>query len=103
MCGLCGALGGGDWTDGVPDGAASAVPHARRAARRARIAAANRVLGCVGLSLAEWQGAALLLRKRTGASAVVPALPALWPAAERLAGRAIDPLDPALLDVLEGA
>ena len=103
MCGLCGAFAGADWTDGAADGAASAVAHLRRGERRQRIALANRVLRAAGLALSDWQGAALLLRSRTGGSAVVPSLPALWPAADRLSGRLLDPLDPSLMDRLERA
>ena len=101
MCGLCGALGGeGDWTQGVASGAAAAVPWQRRRARRERIAQACRVLRPFGLSVAEWQGGAMLPRNRTGATGVVNSLLDTWPAAERMAGRPIDPLDPSLLDAL---
>lgn len=101
MCGLCGDLGGaGDWTQGVASADAAAVPWHRRQARRQRIAQACRVLRPFGLSVAEWQGSAMLLRNRTGATAIVQSLLDTWPAAERMAGRAIDPLDPILLAAL---
>ena len=103
MCGLCGALGGvGDWTQGVAPDAATAVPWQRRQARRERIAQACRVLRPFGLSVEEWQGSAMLLRNRTGATGIVHSLPDTWPAAERMAGRLIDPLDPDLLAALRG-
>jgi hypothetical protein len=38
------------------------------------------------------------LRSRTGKSEIVANLAALWPAAEVLAGRPFDPLDPKILD-----
>ena len=38
---------------------------------------------------------------RTGRSVVVDHLGALWPAAEKLAGRPIDPLDPAVIERVE--
>ena len=101
MCGLCGALGGaGDWTQGVSSDAATAISWQRRQQRRERIAQACRVLRPFGLSLSEWQGSAMLLRNRTGATAIVASLLDTWPAAERLAGRPIDPLDPMLLEAL---
>ncbi len=103
MCGLCGSLGGdADWTHGVTGPDAAAVPWRRRQARRARIRLANRVLRASGLTLEEWQGSAMLLRNRTGATAIVGGLLDLWPAAERLGRRAIDPLDPALVAALDG-
>jgi hypothetical protein len=102
MCGLCGSLGGRDWTDGVASGAPSAVPHDRRRARRARAGAASRVLAPFGLSLTDWQGSAFVLRHRTGASVPVGGLLDLWPTADKLAGRAIDPLDPELIGQLIG-
>ena len=95
MCGLCGAFGAPDhWSDGV---ARSGPPQAER---RARAAAANRVLGLYGLRLAPWADR-YTLSGRTGRSAVVDHLGALWPAAERLAGRPCDPLDPAVIAALE--
>ncbi len=102
MCGLCGALGGvGDWTQGVASADAVAIPWRRRQARRERIAQACRVLRPFGLSLAEWQGSAMLLRNRTGATRIVQSLLDTWPAAERMAGRPLDPLDPTFLAALD--
>lgn len=95
MCGLCGAFGAPDhWSDGLDR---SGPPEA---ARRARADAANRVLGLYGLRLATWAGR-YTLAGRTGRSAVIDGLGGLWPAAERLAGRPCDPLDPAIIAALE--
>ncbi len=105
MCGLCGTLAhgmhspGGVVRPGEPP--ASAVPWLRRQARRQRMALGNTVLRHYGLSLADWQGSAFLLRNRTGATGIVQGLADLWPKAERMAGTPLDPLDPALLDALE--
>lgn len=105
MCGLCGILGDGThWADGVAgpgEPLASAVPWLRRQARRQRVLIGNMVLRHYGLSLADWQGSALLLRNRTGATQLVNTLADLWPKAERMAGVALDPLDPSLLQALE--
>jgi hypothetical protein len=101
MCALCGVLGGGEhWSD-----AAAIVrdvsPHERRRERANRVAAANRVLRRFGMSLGDWQGSAYVLATATGKSEIIDGLAHLWPAAERLSGRAIDPLDPDLLGRLE--
>lgn len=105
MCGLCGILGDGThWADGVVrpgEPPASAVPWLRRQARRQRVSIGNVVLRHYGLSLADWQGSALLLRNRTGSTQIVATLADLWPKAERMAGIPLDPLDPSLLQVLE--
>ena len=41
-----------------------------------------------------------MLRSTTGRTALVDNVGELWPAAERLADRPLDPLDPALLTAL---
>ncbi|TBR27473.1 MAG: hypothetical protein EPO10_17895, partial [Reyranella sp.] len=98
---LCGVLGGdGHWTDAAPrpgvftrntDGLA------RRRERMARVAVANRILKLYGLSLSDWQGASFVLSTATGKSELVDNLAHLWAAAEKLAGRPCDPLDPAVI------
>ena len=103
MCGLCGVLGTeAHWTD------ASARPDTfggrgttRRQERFARIALANRILRHYGLRLGDFQGQSYVLRSATGRAELVPHLAGMWSAAERLAGRPCDPLDPALLWALE--
>jgi hypothetical protein len=61
----------------------------------------NRVLGPFGLSLDDWAGTMYVLHDAKGAAEVVGDLGALWVAAERLAGRKLDPLDPRLLEALD--
>jgi hypothetical protein len=73
-------------------------PAARRRERILRIAEANTILALFGLSLEGWQTDSYILRNRTGKSEVVSDLAALWPAAEALAGRLLDPLEPDVLD-----
>ena len=106
MCALCGVLGVEHHWSATPTGAAagtaSADPALRRADRRHRIAAVNAVLAPARLSVAEWRGTAYLLRSPTGRTTVVDSLADLWPAAEAMTARSLDPLDPALLDALEG-
>ena len=96
MCALCGMFGGGDhWTDqSGGDGLA------RAAERRHRVAMANLVLEPFGVRCAEWQGR-LTVAAGNGRTLVVDHLGALWPAAEKLAGRPIDPLDPVVIARLE--
>jgi hypothetical protein len=96
MCGLCGMFGGGDhWTDqSGSDGLE------RAAERRHRVEMANLVLEPFGVRCTEWQGR-LTVAGRTGCTLVVDHLGALWPAAEKLAGRAIDPLDPSVIERVE--
>jgi hypothetical protein len=95
MCGLCGSFAAAHWSDGAP--AEGTTPTADRI-RRAAVA--NEILGVYGLSLRQWAGR-YTLSSRTGRSAVVDGFGALWPAAERLSGRACDPLDEAFLARLE--
>ena len=68
-----------------------------RRARVFRVELLNRVLDHFGLELGDWSGSVYVLRDRKGRSEVVGDLGALWQAAERLAGRPLDPLDPVLV------
>lgn len=105
MCSLCGVLGGNEhWTD------AAARPGVftrnveridRRRERTRRVCAANRVLAAFGMSLSDWQGSSFVLSTRTGKSEMVEDLGHLWPAAEKLSGRACDPLDPDVIARME--
>jgi hypothetical protein len=96
VCGLCGALAGADhWAD-----AAVTAGGTRSQRRQACNRVANEVLAYYGLSLKEAAGGSPLLQNRTGQMALVPHLGAVWPAAERLAKRPLDPLDPDLIEAL---
>jgi hypothetical protein len=105
MCALCGVLGGTEhWTDAVVrpgvctrnTGAA-----AMRRERMNRVAAANRVLSCYRMNLADWQGSVFVLSTATGKTEIVDNLGHLWMAAERLLGRPCDPLDEELIVLME--
>jgi hypothetical protein len=90
MCALCGVLISDHWAE-------------REGGRRTRILRLqllNRVLGHFGLHLDDWSGRVYVLRDRTGRTAVVEDLGSLWVEAERLLGRPLDPLDPALVRAL---
>jgi len=107
MCGLCGVFGAeAHWTDAAGHDAWSSDPVPRRTRRQERlhrVALANKVLAHYGLTLADWNGTSFVLAKRTGRSEIVDHLGALWPVAERMAGRPCDPLDPALIAAVERA
>jgi hypothetical protein len=103
MCGLCGVfLTETHWSD-----AAVATPdlggRTRRHERLHRVALANRVLKHYGLKLGDWQGSAYLLSSPTGQTSVVPSIAAVWPVAEQLRSRTLDPLDENLIEALERA
>jgi hypothetical protein len=87
---LCGVLLTDHWAES--DGA--------RRARVFRVDLLNRVLDHYGLRLDDWSGRVYTLRDRKGRATVVSDLGTLWAAAEDLAGRPLDPLDPALLAAL---
>ena len=96
MCGLCGALAGSDhWSD-----AAVTAGGTRDQRRQLRNRVAGAVLAHYGLRLREGAGGSSVLQSATGQTALVPHLGALWPAAERLAKRPVDPLDPDLVAAL---
>lgn len=90
MCGLCGVLMSTHWAE-----AESGVR-----ARVLRTALVNRVLGHFGLRLDDWSRSVYVLRDRKGRAEVVADLGALWQTAERMLGRPLDPLDPALVEAL---
>ena len=104
MCSLCGILAGrGHWTESASSpevfaGRAEAHTAGRERQHRTRIL--NVVLGHYGLSVSDWTAGKSVLKSATGRTAIVENVGELWPAAERLAGRPVDPLDPALLSVL---
>jgi hypothetical protein len=105
MCGLCGVLEAeAHWTDAAarPQAFGGQAQPTRRQERFARIALANRILGHYGLKLGDFQGRSYVLRSATGRQELVPHLAGMWAAAERLAGRPCDPLDPELIAALEG-
>jgi hypothetical protein len=92
MCGLCGVFGVAEhWTDGSSTS---------RAEAQHRVAVGNDVLAVFNLKLAEWSGR-YTLTGPTGGLAVIDNFGHLWPAAERLAARPCDPLDPSVIATAE--
>jgi hypothetical protein len=101
MCALCGVFGSkGDWLD-APATVMSAERATHRAQRSQRVRIANKALAPFGLVLSDWEGASYQLASRTGRTELADNLAQVWQAAERMLGRACDPLDPALLARIE--
>jgi hypothetical protein len=90
MCALCGALLTTHWAE----------RESGRRERVFRVRLLNRVLAHFGLELGDWSGRIYVLRDRKGKTVIVDNLGGLWIAAEVLAGRALDPLEPALVAAL---
>ena len=102
MCGLCGLLGVEHWTDMAANPEAfGGSGRTRRHERLYRAKLASRVLARFGLKLDDWQGRSFVLSSRTGKRKLVDDVTMLWQEAEAMAGRRLDPLDPALLSALE--
>jgi hypothetical protein len=92
MCALCGVLLTSHWAE----------RDSGRRDRVFRVRLLNRVLAHFDLELGDWGGRVYVLRDRKGKTAVVDDLGSLWTTAEQLAGRPLDPLDPALVATLRG-
>lgn len=106
MCGLCGVLGATHWADAhaSPDAfGGGTARRTRRGERLYRVRLVNEVLRGAALDLSDFQGTSFVLSNRTGRSEIVEDLTAVWPAAEAMLGRKLDPLDPALVTRLERA
>jgi hypothetical protein len=100
MCGLCGVfLTETHWTDASMSDAE--VARTRRHERLHRVALTNRVLKHYGFKLVDWQGTSYVLNGPTGQSSIVPSVAAVWPTAEQMRKRTLDPLDQTLIEALE--
>lgn len=106
MCGLCGVLGVTHWSEShaSPDAfGEGAGGRTRRGERQYRVRLVNEVLGGFALGLSDFQGSSFVLSNRTGRSELVEDLMAVWPTAEQMIGRKLDPLDPEVIARLERA
>ena len=74
--------------------------HTRRRERMQRTRLLNQILSHYGLRLDDWQSRSFLLSDRKGSTVLVNDLGQLWPAAQQLAKRQLDPLDPQLIAAL---
>ena len=104
MCALCAVLGSSNhWTDsaGRQEFHVDGNKITRRYERGRRAALIKPFVEYLGLDLNDWGGSSWLIDDRAGRrSEEVYALPDIWAAAERLAGRSCDPLDPDLIEYL---
>ena len=113
MCILCGEfISQIHWTEKHAEDKARASVNAeakdenrrnRRRERTRRAAVTNEVLRHYGLKVTDWSGTKYVLRDGKGRSELVQDLGSLWPVAQRLTGRPLDPLDPALQAALHAA
>jgi hypothetical protein len=113
MCILCGEFVSQiHWTERHADERArtsidaGAKDENRRNRRRERVRRAsvtNEVLRYYGLKVSDWSGTKYVLRDGKGRTELVQDLGSLWPEAQRLTGRPLDPLDPALHAALRAA
>jgi hypothetical protein len=93
MCGLCGVfLAEGGWSDTAVTSLATGGRTARHE-RLYRVARANRVLKLFHASVADWNGVSYVVSDATGQTEIVASIGAVWPVAERMCKRPIDPLD----------
>ncbi|MFC4769466.1 hypothetical protein [Effusibacillus consociatus] len=105
MCVLCGeSVMQIHWTDRKieSNGNGSAVvvgqyQRSRQRDRHHRTRVTNKILRYYGLTLEDWTGSKYVLRDKKGRTEIIHDLGALWPAAEKIVGRPLDPLDPLLI------
>lgn len=72
----------------------------RRRDRVLRLRTLRAVVGHYGLTVADFNARSLVVGDAKGNTTLVADLGELWPVAERLAHRRLDPLDPGLLEAL---
>jgi hypothetical protein len=78
----------------------SARERSRRRDRYHRTRVLNQILSHYGLRLDDWHSRSYLLSDRKGRTVLVHDLGELWPAAQQLARRRLDPLEPQFLAAL---
>lgn len=103
MCVLCtGFISQLHWTDKrIREEEAVTEGDQLRRSRRERLhraSLANKVLCYFGLKLEDWNGSKFILSDKKGRQEVIQDLGELWPAAEKLTGRKLDPLAPPLIE-----
>ncbi|MEW6124840.1 MAG: hypothetical protein AB1698_19705 [Pseudomonadota bacterium] len=97
MCEVCAIFGAGEhWSDfgrtrderyPFDD-----IMHFRKERAR-RLSLISRILGKIGATCEDWDGEAVAVHDRSGRFKLAATLNDIWPAAEALTGRRIDPLD----------
>ncbi|GAB3528673.1 hypothetical protein GCM10027443_06950 [Pontibacter brevis] len=91
--------GAGDSTEAAVVGGEQLRSFRRNRLYRAKLA--NSLLCHFGLKLEDWNGSKFLLSDRKGRQEIIEDLGDLWPVAEKLTGRRLDPLDPVLIGKLK--
>lgn len=96
MCEVCAIFGAGEhWSDFARQRDErfpfEDILHYREERKR-RIGMINRLVAPLGLVCEDWDGEALALTDARGRTKIAPTLGDVWPIAETLCGRAIDPL-----------
>ena len=99
MCGFCAGLAGHPhWTEAARDGDAREVDSRTRwLVRHHRLQLVNAVCAAFGCKVEDWASGQYVVRSSRGQVEIVDALPQVWQVVETIAGRPVDPLDPALL------
>ena len=105
MCAFCAMMADGTvhWTEASTDAGQGRAPEngrERYLGRLRRVSLVNRILDHYGCQASDWANSQYVVRSRAGHTTMVAHLPQVWAAAEEIAGRPLDPLDPALLDSL---
>ena len=108
MCAFCSMMADGSvhWTEAGTDAGQTAEPESGRErylGRLRRVALVNQILDHYGCEASDWANNQYVVKSRAGRTSLVAHLPQVWAAAEEIAGRPLDPLDPALLDTLRRA
>jgi hypothetical protein len=93
------------WTERKHDDRSSIVVgdeqlRSRQRDRHHRTRITNQILKHYGLRVDDWTGSKYILSDRKGNQVIVHDLGGLWPAAEKLIRRPLDPLDPSLIQSL---
>ncbi len=101
MCEVCAIFGAGEhWSDFARQRDErfpfEDILHYREERKR-RIVMINRLVVPLGLTCEDWDGEALALTDARGRTKIAPTLGDVWPIAETLSGRSIDPLADAFL------
>ncbi|UJX44105.1 hypothetical protein [Xanthobacter sp. YC-JY1] len=96
MCEVCAIFGAGEhWSDFARQRDErfpfEDILHYREERRR-RVAMLNALVQPLGLICEDWDGEALALTDARGRTKIAPTLGDVWPVAESLSGRSIDPL-----------
>ncbi|WP_159392794.1 hypothetical protein [Methylobacterium sp. C1] len=101
MCGLWGGMAHWSNASSLPGRArASGQPIALRLAQARDL---SEVAAHRGVSVRDWMHSSWILETQSGASLIAESLPQVWEGIERLAGKPLDPLEPAFIAHLENA